>query len=347
MEVPQTQFLINIILILLSETARLKAENADIRKEKDDLETMLEMTTVHTDQIGADLLCKVDASIKEIEERIRLISETIPVPVIIAQLSDGKFLYVNEHACEIFGLSGDEFLRRRAAELYANPYDRENFVNILNEKGHVSNLQVCMKKADNSLLWAALFSQPLTFRNEPCVLTVVYDLTERRQAEEEIRRLTEELENAKERVEKYLMFTLAGQEYGIPIVKIKEIIGIIPITPVPNMPDFIRGVANLRGRVIPIADIRRRLGLEAAESSERTCIIISEIESTTGKRTAGIIVDAVSEVLGIRGGDIESPPEIDGKTDLRFISGMAKIGKSIKILLDIGIMWEEFFISEK
>jgi len=81
MEVPQTGFLINVILILLSEIERLKAENADIRKEKDDLKTMLEMTTAHTDEIGADLLNKVDASVKEIEERVRLISETIPVPV--------------------------------------------------------------------------------------------------------------------------------------------------------------------------------------------------------------------------------------------------------------------------
>jgi len=342
MEVPQTDFLINVILILLSETERLKAENADIRKEKDDLETMLEMTTAHTDEIGADLLNKVDASIKEIEERVRLISETIPVPVVIVRISDGKFLYVNEHACQIFGLSSDEFLKRTAPELYTNAQDRENFVNSLNEKGYVSNFQVCLKKADGSKLWTALFSQPLTFMDEAYILTVVYDLTERRQAEGEIRRLTEELEKAKERREKYLMFTLAGQEYGIPLVKIKEIIGMMPITPVPNTPDFIRGVANLRGRVIPVADIRLRLGLEAADSTERSCIIISEVQSRTEKRTAGIIADAVNEVLGIKGGDIEPPPNFDRKTDLRFISGMAKIGNDIKILLDIDILWEEF-----
>jgi len=342
MEVVQTEFLINVILILLAETERLKAENADIRKEKADLEMMLEMTTTHTDEIGADLLNKVDASIKEIEERVRLISETIPVPVIISRISDGKFLYVNEHSCRIFGLSSDEFLKYSAPKLYANLSDREIFVSILKEKGFVSNFQVCLKKADDSLLWTALFSQPLTFRDEPCILTVVYDLTERRHAEEEIRRLTEELEKAKERQEKYMMFKLAGQEYGIPLVKIKEIIGIIQITPVPNTPDFIKGVANLRGRVIPIADIRLRLGLEAADFTERTCIIISEIESKTEKRTAGIIVDAVNEVLSIKGRDIESPPKIDRKTDLRFISGMAKISEDIKILLDIDILWEEF-----
>lgn len=342
MEVPQTNFLINIILMLAAEVERLKAENADIQREKADLETMLEMTTAHTDEIGADLLSKVDESIKEIEERVRLISETIPVPVIISRISDGKFLYVNEHSCTIFGLSNDAFLKLNALELYADPHDRDDFFNILNEKGFVSDFQVYLKKADHSLLWAALFSQPLTFMEEPCILTVVYDLTERRQAEEEIRRLTDELEKAKEREEKYLIFTLAGEEYGIPLAKIKEIIGIVPITPIPESPDFIRGVANLRGRVIPVADMRRRLGLEAADDTDRTCIIVSEIKTKTEKQTAGMIVDAVSEVLNIKGGDIESPPKVDRTTDLGFISGIAKIGENIKVLLDIGVLWEDF-----
>jgi purine-binding chemotaxis protein CheW len=249
---------------------------------------------------------------------------------------------VNEHTCRIFGLPGDEFLKHTVLRLYADRQDRKKLVNIVKEKGYVNNFQVCLKKADDSLLWAALFSQPMKFSDEDCILTVVYDLTERRQAEEEIRRLTEELEKSKEREEKYLIFTLAGQEYGIPLMKIKEIIGMMPIAPVPNMPDFIRGVANLRGRVIAIADIR--LGLEAADDTERTCIIISEIESKAEKRTAGIIVDAVNEVAGIKGKHIEPPPkfEFDRKTDLRFISGMAKIGEDIKILVDIGILWEEF-----
>ncbi len=340
MDVPQTDFLIHVILALLAEIERLKAENAGIVKEKSDLETMLEMTSVHADEIGSDLLDKVDASLKEIEERVRLISETIPVPVIISRISDGKFFYVNEHTCRVFGLSADEFLKHNAYEIYKNPSDRRGFVNILNEQGHVDNFQVILKKADGDTFWAALFSQPLNFKNEPCILTVIYDLTERRQAEEEIRRLTEELEKRKELQEKYLMLMLAGQEYGILLVKIKEIIGLPDVTPVPGTPDFIKGVTNLRGRVIPVADLRLRLGLEAADYSERTCVIISDIGTGTEKQMIGMIADSVTEVLGIRGKDIEPVPEFDRNTNIPFIAGMAKIRASVKILLDINRLWE-------
>jgi purine-binding chemotaxis protein CheW len=330
---------------LLAEIERLKAENAAIRKEKADLEVMMEMASVHADEIGADMLDRMDASIRQSEERVRLLSETIPVPVVISRVSDGKFLYANEHSCRVFGLSADEFLKRMAVELYADPADRRKFVNILKEHKHTNNFQVRLRKSDGSIFWAALFSQPLNFRNEPCQLTVIYDLTERREAEEKIRRLTEALERAKEREEKYLMFTLAGEEYGISLQNIKEIIGIMPITPVPNMPDFIKGVGNLRGRVIPIADLRPAFGIPCAEYTERTCIIVSEIEDKTKKGYVGIIVDSVTEVLGIKGRDIEPPPKLDSETDMRFISGMAKAGGSVKILLDIAHLREKFYLS--
>jgi len=337
-DIPQTGFLINIIWTLLAETERLKAENAGLAKEKSDLETMLEMTSVHADEIGADLLDRVDASVREIEERVRMISETIPVPVLIVRIADGKFLYANEHTCRVFGLTADELLKHNAYEIYKNPSDRKGFINILNEQGYVDNFQVLLKKSDSTSFWAALFSQPLNFKNEPCVLTVIYDLTERRQAEEEIRRLTEELEQRKERLEKYLMFMLAGQEYGILLIKIKEIIGMTVITPVPGTPDFIKGLVNLRGKVIPVADLRLRLGLEAADYSERTCIIVSD--TGTEKQMIGMIADSVTEVVGIRGKDIEPVPEFNRNSDTGFISGMAKIGANVKILLDICHLWE-------
>lgn len=327
--------------MLLEEIKKLKSENAALEEEKSDLEMMMEMSSEHADEIGAELLDKVDETIKEIEERVRLISETIPVPIVISQVSDGKILYVNEHSCNVFGFEPDEFLKYNVSELYENPVDRQIFLDLLSEERGVNNFEVRLKKSDGTILWAALFSQRLDFRDKPSVLTVIYDLTERRRAEEEIRRLNEELNRAKEREGKYLMFTLANQEYGIDILKIREIIGIMPVTPVPGVSNFVKGVINLRGRVIPVADLRLRFEIEAADYTDRTCIIVVEPEKDT-KKTAmiGIIVDSVTEVLGIKGKAIEDPPELVQNTD-RFIFGMAKVGGNVKIMLDISNLWEE------
>jgi len=134
---------------------------------------------------------------------------------------------------------------------------------------------------------------------------------------------------------KYLTFSLAGEEYGIGILKVREIIGMMPVTPVPRTPDFVKGVINLRGKVIPVIDLRLRFGLEAAAYTERTCIIVVEILGDAGAVPMGIVVDAVSEVLSIRGGDIENTPAFGVKLNTDFILGMAKTEGSVKILLDI------------
>jgi len=134
---------------------------------------------------------------------------------------------------------------------------------------------------------------------------------------------------------KYLTFSLAGEEYGIGIIKVREIIGMMPVTPVPQTPDFVKGVINLRGKVIPVIDLRLRFGLDASAYTERTCIIVVEIHGETGAVPMGIVVDAVSEVLNIRGTDIENTPTFGVKLNTDFILGMAKTGGSVKILLDI------------
>jgi len=134
---------------------------------------------------------------------------------------------------------------------------------------------------------------------------------------------------------KYLTFSLAGEEYGIGILKVREIIGMMPITPVPRTPDFVKGVINLRGKVIPVIDLRLRFGLEAAAYTERTCIIVVEILGDAGAVPMGIVVDAVSEVLNIRATDIENTPAFGVKLNTDFILGMAKTDGSVKILLDI------------
>jgi purine-binding chemotaxis protein CheW len=134
---------------------------------------------------------------------------------------------------------------------------------------------------------------------------------------------------------KYLTFTLAEEEYGIGILKIKEIIGMMPITSVPKTPEFVKGVINLRGKVIPVIDLRLRFGMEELEYTERTCIIVVEIEGQTGTILIGIVVDAVSEVLNIKSEDMEDTPTFGAKLNTQYILGMAKMEGGVKILLDI------------
>lgn len=138
-----------------------------------------------------------------------------------------------------------------------------------------------------------------------------------------------------EREGKYLTFSLAGEEYGIGILKVKEIIGMMAVTSVPQTPDFVKGVINLRGKVIPVIDLRLRFGIEPEEYTERTCIIVVEISSSSGKVVIGIVVDSVSEVLNIKGEDIEDTPAFGTRLNTDYILGMAKMDKGIKILLDI------------
>ncbi len=134
---------------------------------------------------------------------------------------------------------------------------------------------------------------------------------------------------------KYLTFSLTGEEYGIGILKIREIIGMLPITSVPETPPYVKGVINLRGKVIPVVDLRLRFGMPAIDYTERTCIIVVEMKSAAGVVPIGAVVDAVSEVLNIRAEDIENTPAFGTRFNTDFILGMAKMGKGVKLLLDI------------
>jgi purine-binding chemotaxis protein CheW len=134
---------------------------------------------------------------------------------------------------------------------------------------------------------------------------------------------------------KYLTFSLAGEEYGIGILKVKEIIGMMPITTVPRTPGFLKGVINLRGKVIPVVDLRLKFGMEEMSYTERTCIIVAEMLGTSGPIQMGIVVDSVSEVLNIKGMDVEETPAFGAKLDTDYILGLAKMNGGVKILLDI------------
>ncbi len=135
---------------------------------------------------------------------------------------------------------------------------------------------------------------------------------------------------------KYLTFELDAEEYGLEILKVKEIIGIMNITSVPQTPDYVKGVINLRGKVIPVIDLRLKFIMEPLEYSERTCIIIVDIAGTSGKKVmVGIVVDSVSEVLNIKGDEIEDAPSFGSRLSTEYILGMAKVKGGVKILLDI------------
>jgi purine-binding chemotaxis protein CheW len=134
---------------------------------------------------------------------------------------------------------------------------------------------------------------------------------------------------------KYLTFALAQEEYGLEILKVREIIGYIDVTAVPQTPHYVRGVINLRGQVIPVIDLRAKFGMETTGVTDETCIIVVEIAHAGHKFNTGIIVDRVQEVLDIKGRQIEEAPQFGASVNTDFILGMGKVGESVKILLDI------------
>lgn len=134
---------------------------------------------------------------------------------------------------------------------------------------------------------------------------------------------------------KYLTFRLAAEEYGLQILKVQEILGLMSVTRVPRTPPFIRGVVNLRGKVIPVVDLRRKFRLPVVADTKRTCIIIAQIDRADGALTLGAVVDQVSEVQNIPPEAIEPPPAIGQAIDTAFITGLGKAGRKVVVMLDI------------
>jgi purine-binding chemotaxis protein CheW len=150
---------------------------------------------------------------------------------------------------------------------------------------------------------------------------------------------TMEADSLASRAGKYLIFTLGHERYGLRILDVREIIGLMAIHELPEMPLFYRGVINLRNKVIPVMDMRSKFGMESAAHDERTCIIVVEVSGQGGSRSMGIIVDAVSEVASIKEQDVEEAPQFgDGNTG--FLLGMAKLSEGVTILLDIDALMQ-------
>lgn len=130
---------------------------------------------------------------------------------------------------------------------------------------------------------------------------------------------------------KFLTFFLSTEEYGIEILKVQEIIGVMNITPIPRTPAFIKGVINLRGRIIPIVDLRLKLSMEEAKHTEETCFIVVKAHDMH----MGVVVDKVSEVLDIAGENVEDAPSMGEDINTDYILGIGKAGDKVKMLLDI------------
>ena len=130
-------------------------------------------------------------------------------------------------------------------------------------------------------------------------------------------------------------FRIGNETYGVRIGSVREIVRVPEITSVPSAPDLVEGVINLRGKVIPVVDLRLKFGMGAADYTERTCIIVVEMANAAGPIQMGIVVDSVSEVLNIKRSEIEETPTFGANLSVDYILGMAKVGGGVKILLDI------------
>lgn len=150
--------------------------------------------------------------------------------------------------------------------------------------------------------------------------------------------------------EKYLTFTLKNETYAIGILTVREIIGYMDVTPVPQTPEFVKGVVNLRGKVIPVINLRLKFGMDDSEITDETCIIVVEVEFQTEDEEQvvqmGILVDQVQEVLDIPVNNIEAAPNFGGEIDTEYIEGMGKLEENVVILLDIDqVLTEEELVA--
>lgn len=134
---------------------------------------------------------------------------------------------------------------------------------------------------------------------------------------------------------KYLTFLTGGEGYGLPVLKVREIMKVMDITAVPQVPAYVRGVINLRGKVIPVIDLRLKFGMPACDATDQTCIIVVEAAADGLRAMMGLLVDGVSEVLNIQAAEIEPPPAFGDGVRTDYMQGVAKVKGTVKVLLDI------------
>ena len=133
----------------------------------------------------------------------------------------------------------------------------------------------------------------------------------------------------------YLTFSLAEEVYGLEILAVQEIIQLVPTTAIPKTPSYVRGVVNLRGKVIPVVDLRAKFGMDPVEDTGQTCIIVVQVAGAGRSTTMGVVVDRVAEVIEVSASQIEPPPSFGSAVDTDFLLGMGKVGDTVVMLLDI------------
>ncbi|HAA02475.1 MAG TPA: hypothetical protein DCE18_03780 [Syntrophobacteraceae bacterium] len=247
---------------------------------------------------------------------------------------DGTVEFFGNQVEALTGHSKDDFNSKRLRwtdVIYAADREsvKQSFVLALKgDKTYMREYRV--QHRDGSLVWFQEWGQIICddAGHVESVLGVLLEITERKRMEEiqlRIDRLTG----------KYLLFMLASEQFAIGIIKVREIIGLTPITPIPGAPDYLRGVINLRGKVIPVVNLRLKLGMEDCPPTDRTCIVLVECRDSQGTRDIGLIVDSVSEVLFVQGQDIDESPDIITRFNGDYITGMAKVAGGIKMVLDV------------
>lgn len=142
-------------------------------------------------------------------------------------------------------------------------------------------------------------------------------------------------DNRRDLAGKYLTFTLGAEEYGLPVLRVREIIRMMDITLVPQVPPYVKGVVNLRGKVIPVIDLRLKFGFPFQEYTERTSIIVVEVNLAGSRALMGIVVDSVSDVMGIAAEEIEETPDFGDRISTDYMKGIAKVKGKVEILLDL------------
>jgi PAS domain S-box-containing protein len=173
---------------LRAEIAALKQDLAALKQEKNDLEILLETTTEHSDTVEAELHDRAIEALQRSEEWFRTIAEATPVPVIISRLADDEIIYANVTASLTFGVSIEELIGRRTSDLYKNPLERQNLLDLVVRNGSIQNYELQCKRSDGSVFWVAASLSQLTFNGEATILSALCDITDRKQEEDALKR---------------------------------------------------------------------------------------------------------------------------------------------------------------
>jgi len=144
---------------------------------------------------------------------------------------------------------------------------------------------------------------------------------------------------------KYLSFKLGGEDFAIELCRVREIMPLVQVAAVPLAPEYVRGVINLRGRVVPVVDLRRKFGLPSEQDHDRKCIIVCDVVHDTRTFAASLLVDAVSEVTQIAEADIDPPPVFGAGSDVSFLRGVAKVDGYVKFMLDVDVVFSSGVLS--